>query len=195
MTQKTVAAVILAGGQSRRMGQDKALIEWDGQPLLVRTYQAVQAWSTVVCVVTPHCDRYRHCLPASCVLLPEMQPDGPLMALNQVLPCLLVDWVLVLACDLPHLDGTILRQASDRLGQLPDEVMAWVPRRGDRWEPLCGFYRQQCWPSLQTFTQQGGRSFQQWLGTIPVQEWLLAHPKLLTNCNTPAELEQARQQT
>jgi molybdopterin-guanine dinucleotide biosynthesis protein A len=193
MAQATLATVILAGGQSRRMGQDKALIEWDGQPLLVRTYETVRALSTVVCVMSPRCDRYRRLLPSDCLLLPEAQPDGPLMALNQALPCLIVDWVLVLACDLPHLDGAILQQASQQLDQLPADVVAWVPRRGDRWEPLCGFYRRQCRAALQIFAQQGGRSFQRWLDTIPVQEWRLEHPQMLINCNTPDELEQARQ--
>lgn len=195
MTPTKLATVILAGGQSRRMGQDKALIEWDGQPLLVRTYDAVRQVSAVVCVVSPRCDRYRRLLPTDCVLLPESNPDGPLMALNQALPCLIADWVLVVACDLPHLDETVLRQASQHLGQLPDEVLAWVPRRGDRWEPLCGFYRRRCRASLQAFAQQGGRSFQQWLGTITVEEWPLDQPQMLINCNTPDDLEQARQQT
>ena len=66
------------------MGQDKALLQVDGQPLLVRTCQIAAAICNPVAVVTPWVDRYRPVLPKTIHLIQEPYPDhsrsaGPLM--------------------------------------------------------------------------------------------------------------------
>ena len=72
--------MILAGGHSRRMGQDKALLKLpDGQQLLSRTAQIAQQLTADVVVVTPWPDRYRTMLPPSIRWVTEspMPPQSP----------------------------------------------------------------------------------------------------------------------
>jgi len=52
------SAVVLAGGQSRRLGQDKSLLLLDGQPLLVRTLEKLAAVSDDLIVVSNHPQHY-----------------------------------------------------------------------------------------------------------------------------------------
>jgi molybdopterin-guanine dinucleotide biosynthesis protein A len=69
-----------------------------------------------------------------------------------------------------------------------------VPYQNSRWEPLCGFYRQQSLPSLQSFIDQGGRSFQVWLNQISAIPLPVGEPEavMLSNCNTLEEFEQLK---
>jgi len=98
-------------------------------------------------------------------------------------------WVLLLACDLPRLSPETLNAGVAQLPTLSSEVLALVSRNPKGWEPLCGFYRQACLATLQPFVQEGGRSFQHWLETIPVQPWHLEDQTVLFNCNTVADWE------
>lgn len=185
-----LSALILAGGLSSRMGEDKALSLWKGIPLLQHVCTIAANCCPAVYVITPWPDRYKT-LVANVYWIHENQSgQGPLVALTQGLMHIPTDWVLLLACDLPCLQVTVLQQWAMQLATLPDEILALVPYHTDRWEPLCAFYHRQAQPSLQAFVQQGGRSFQQWLAqnpvqSIPVETEMVA---MLRNCNTPEEL-------
>lgn len=190
-----VSVLILAGGQSSRMGEDKALMVIDHKPLLQRVCDVAVQVSSSVYILTPWGERYRSIMPANCQVLPESQPSqGPLVALAEGLTTLNTDWVLLLACDLPFLDPIILQQWINQLDQVPESTLAVVPHQESRWQPLCGFYRRQCDVCLQQHIQQGGRSFQQWLPQIEVRPIPIdqTQTSMLLNCNTPTEFQRIR---
>ena len=112
-----------------------------------------------------------------------------MVALSQGLGEISADWVLVLACDLPLLDGRVLGQWRSQLSSLPFSTLALVPHH-DYWHPLCGFYRPQALPNLEKFLSEGGKSFQAWLDRLPAQKISLspAEVKMLWNCNSPEDL-------
>ncbi|MEO0870008.1 MAG: molybdenum cofactor guanylyltransferase, partial [Cyanobacteria bacterium J06642_11] len=64
---------------------------------------------------------------------------------------------------------------------------AALPRHLSRWEPLCGFYHRRCLPALTKAIQQNERSFQKWLANETVVPLQVTDPKMLRNCNTPAQ--------
>lgn len=196
-TQKpALAALVLAGGKSSRMGKDKALIPWQGTPILKRVCQTAATCCQQVYILTAWSERYQDLLGEKYQYLKEFNPgQGPLVALAQGLAQITrdysIDWILLLACDLPQLETEILKTWSNQLSQLPPETLALVPRRREGWEPLCGFYRPAVRNSLQNFIEQGGRSFQVWLSNLPAQSIAVGEKeaKMLWNCNTPADLD------
>jgi molybdopterin-guanine dinucleotide biosynthesis protein A len=199
----TITGFVLAGGQSRRMGSDKALIHCGDEVLIQRTCRVALGCADRVYVVTPWGERYRPFLPPTVEIWPE-SPDldsegrrpGPLVALASVVSALVDDtdpppaWVLALACDLPNLDEATLRDWASHLDSLPPSVMVYLPRIQGRWEPLCGFYRVACGASWQTYLETGGRSFQGWLNQQSVAAIPNVDPAWLINLNTPDDLTQ-----
>jgi molybdopterin-guanine dinucleotide biosynthesis protein A len=197
----SLTAIVLAGGQSSRMGQDKALIALQGVPLLRQVCEVALSCTSEVCVITPWPERYQAILPDACriireVSLPgETEPHGPLIGFAQGLAQVETDWVLLLACDLPQLQVEVLQHWVTELEKTAEEAIALLPRQTKGWEPLCGFYRRQCLPRLTEFINEGGRSFQRWLAQHPVQELPVSDSQLLFNCNTPADLERLKNQS
>lgn len=188
-----IVALVLAGGQSSRMGQDKALLCFEERPLIQRVCQVAAPLTSEVYILTPRPARYQGVLSSEYHFLEESRPgEGPLVAFDQGLREITADWILLLACDLPLLETSVLENWVAQLKDLSDSILALVPVQNSRWEPLCGFYRQQCQASLQDFIKQGGRSFQKWLNLISVLPLSLdsEQSKMLWNCNTPEEFKQ-----
>ena len=188
----SLAALVLAGGKSSRMGQDKALIPWDGIPLLERVCQVASQCCQEVYIITPWSDRYQAILTAkNYQFMVESNPGlGPLVALAQGLAEIPADWVLLLACDMPLLQVEIILDWANQLNNLSTATLASVPQQETIWQPTCGFYRREALPELEKFIQQGGRSFQTWLEQIPVESILVDDrlKDMLFNCNTPMHL-------
>ena len=193
------SAIVLAGGQSSRMGQDKALIALEGVPLLRQVCEVALNCASCVYVVTPWPERYQDILPGACSVIRETpfpnqtQLHGPLVGFAQGLAEIETDWVLLLACDLPNLQVEVLQSWATKLETVPKNAIALLSKQPKGWEPLCGFYRRSCLPLLTQFINAGGRSFQRWLSQHPVQELQVSDSQIFFNCNTPSELEILRE--
>ncbi|MGB3656040.1 MAG: molybdenum cofactor guanylyltransferase, partial [Rivularia sp. (in: cyanobacteria)] len=188
----SIAALILAGGKSSRMGSDKALVDYQGKPMLLSVYQVAAACTEQVYILTPWSDRYQSILPPDCQYLVESQPGkGPVNGLYQGLEQISADWILLLACDLPLLDVEILQSWINKLPQIPASTLALVPQRSQIWEPMCGFYRKEVKTELDTFLKMGKRSFQDLLSGINVEALNVDEKTglMLFNCNSPGDLE------
>lgn len=199
-----LSALILAGGQSTRMGQDKALVKIQGIPMLLRVCSVAQEVlgengppgpptlggkaPLAVYVVTAWPERYQPLTPKGCHFIQERDPQGPLSGFAQGLAHIQTEWVLLLACDLPKIKANTLRSWAEALKDLPPSVMALISRQEKGWEPLCAFYRRASLDPLQQFLNQGGHSFQAWLSQLSVQELALTDEEMLFNCNTPEDV-------
>ena len=202
-----LSAIVLAGGRSSRMGQDKALISIGENTLLQQVCSVAQQCVSAVYVVTPWVERYQTLLndlqnpPIHFVQEQRLAEDdndilhGPLVGFAQGLTQVKTDWVLLLACDLPNLQAEVLQTWSTLLPDADKATIAFLPQNSNGWwEPLCGFYRQRCLTKLEPFIAAGGRSFQRWLSQESVQVLPLPEPQLLFNCNTPEDLEKVKAQ-
>lgn len=188
----SVAALVLAGGKSSRMGRDKALIVWHGLIILQRICQVASECCQQVYILTPWPDRYRAIISEEYQFLLEVNSgNGPLVGLADGLAQVNSDWLLLLACDMPLLESTVIRNWISELYNIPENILALVPKQADRWEPLCAFYRKEALPELQLFIDRGGRSFQAWFERIPVQAIAVGEreAKMLSNCNTYEDLD------
>jgi molybdenum cofactor guanylyltransferase len=128
-----VAAAVLAGGASRRMGRDKATLAVGGVELASLALAAAAQVADPVVLVAPEGHPARRLAAA-----PVTDPgEGPLAALAAALAALDADHVLVLAGDHPGLRVELLAH----LAGLAARGEAVACRRGPRLEPLVAVYR------------------------------------------------------
>jgi molybdenum cofactor guanylyltransferase len=191
-----LAAVILAGGQSRRMGRDKALLPV--YPLSSESVKAIDVTTLLqqTCAVAKSCtdqvfvlSSTSYDLPLGCQWVSEDPPhQGPLKAFSGCLEQIKSEWILLLACDLPYLDAQALQRWIGELEQVPASSIAYLAPHTKGWECLCGFYRQQCHQSLRNFVMAGGDSFQDWLRDQDVQTIPAVESSMFINWNSPEDL-------
>jgi molybdenum cofactor guanylyltransferase len=189
-----VTPIVLAGGLSKRMGRDKALLEIDGIPLLTRICSLGLRFSERVYVVSGR--DYEEWLPIGCHQIDDHLLEGPVYAFAEALNQIEItsSWILLLSCDLPYLNEATLKQWIEQLYQVPETAIAYLAKNPQGFsEVLCGFYRIECYQSLMAFVQQGGRSFQQWLRSQTVEELLWDDRSVFFNCNSPEDWQDAMQ--
>lgn len=193
--KQSITAIVLAGGQSSRMQRDKALLPLNGQTMLSQICTIATKCATQVYVVTPWIEKYRDILPAGCqliaetIVLPDQKSNSPLIGFFQGLQQLETEWVLLLACDLPRLRSSQVKQWSQNLATVLPSEIAFLPRNPKGYEPLCGFYRRRSLPLLEAYISAGGKSFQGWLAQYQVKEIPLRDRSCLFNCNTVEDWE------
>jgi molybdopterin-guanine dinucleotide biosynthesis protein A len=182
---RAVIGVILAGGESRRMGRDKAFLPFGGATLIEQVASRLRDVCADVLVVTNHPDPYQALgLRAVPDALPERRSlvgiyTGVLHAGGPAFVC---------GCDMPFLCPALIRHMGD-LANSADVVM---PRVKD-YEPLHAVYTPACLEPIKRVLAAGGRN----AGILTeVRARILEEPELrrfdpelrsLVNVNTPEE--------
>jgi molybdenum cofactor guanylyltransferase len=134
-----IGAVILAGGESKRMGRDKAWLEVDGQPLLARAVARVRQLGVGEIFISGRAGEDYSTL--KCPVLLDLEPGfGPLGGIERALHAVNAPLLLVLAVDLPHLPAAFLQKMAARC----DRLTGVVPKLNGGLEPLAAIYPKRC---------------------------------------------------
>jgi molybdopterin-guanine dinucleotide biosynthesis protein A len=199
-----VAAFILAGGASSRMGRDKALLDFGGVPLILHTARLLEPLVSEVTVVGSP-DRYAplglHAIADESNRQAQGGRDtpnrGPLAGIAAALAATHSIWNLVVACDLPYLSAEWLDWLLSRA--LRSRAEAVVPQTKQGMEPLAAVYRRECAAPIAAALARGMRKVSDaieelCLDLVYPREWssLDASGLILKNMNEPGDYEEAR---
>jgi molybdopterin-guanine dinucleotide biosynthesis protein A len=190
MNHDNLAAVILAGGKSLRMGRDKAFLEIDGRPLITIMLDLARPFTDLILISSNDTDAFAF---LDFRVIPDMYAQqGPLAGLHSGMLSAARELVLLLPCDVPGLSSNLLRQLIIRSGE--HDVV--VPRTSDRRiHPLPGIYRRTCLPVLERELREGRNSMFRFLQHPTLKVCQLDgssgafEDSELENLNTPADVE------
>ena len=132
-----VAAFILAGGKSTRMGADKAFLALDGRTLLARALDLARSVTHDVRIVG-EASKFRVFAPVVEDLFPAC---GPLGGIHAALRASEAELNLILAVDMPFVPPALLPFLITRARS--SAAMVTVARAGGGWQPLCAVYRRE----------------------------------------------------
>jgi molybdopterin-guanine dinucleotide biosynthesis protein A len=185
--------LVLAGGRSTRMGSDKAaLMHPDGRPLARRTLDLLSVECARVFVSLRHDQDVPPMVEESPQLVivrdPEGGSEGPLAGILCAMRSAPdSDW-LVLACDLPRLDGETLRNLVS--SRTADDVFLSYRSEFDHLpEPLCAFYAASALPILEQAHSDGIRCPRKLLIRHACRLLEPVTARALENANTPRDWE------
>lgn len=186
---------VQAGGESRRMGQDKALMPFLGRPLIQRVVDRLTPVADEVIVTTNRPEDYRFLdLP----LFPDLMPGrGALGGLYTALSSATCEVVAVVACDMPFASPSLIEEAHRLLVQEEADVV--IPDSGEGLEPMHAVYRREtCVPAIAAAIQADRWKLISWFPQVKVRilqpdEVQLQDPAGLAfwNLNTPEEFAEA----
>ena len=138
----SIEAFVLAGGRSRRMGRDKALLEWGGFTLVERALQSLRGVASTVRIVGDRED-----LACFAPVVSDTFPgSGPLGGIHAALATSTHDWNLFLPVDLPLLPAGFLVWMLERVALT--EAVATIPIAAGLPQPLCAVYHRAMEPAL-----------------------------------------------
>jgi len=132
---------ILAGGRSSRMGANKALLDFGGEPLIQRLSRRLQLWFEQVIVVTNTPEEYAFLgLPMVGDRIPGL---GPLGGLEAGLTASRHARTFFVACDMPFVNEALVRH----LVELAASYDIVVPKVRGEYEPMHAVYTKACLPT------------------------------------------------
>jgi molybdopterin-guanine dinucleotide biosynthesis protein A len=186
---KNVSGIVLAGGSSSRLGQDKALVRVAGCSLVERVVDVLRPIVSNIVLVADAADPYAHLdLPVVADVYPGV---GTLGGLHAGLSAIRTEYGLVVGCDMPFLNADLVRyMISQARGY--DVVM---PRVGRYHEPLHALYARRCASALERSIVAGQRRILLALAGLRLR--YIEEPEIkqfdpdhlsFFNVNTPADL-------
>jgi molybdopterin-guanine dinucleotide biosynthesis protein A len=202
-TAAELARYVLAGGESRRFGKDKAMAEIGGKPMLMRMCELVAAGATVAAdevKIVGATDKYGG-FGAPCIV-DRWPGEGPLGGIitalaNTAAQSTACEWNLILSCDMPFLSSDWLIFLIGRAFESKAQVV--VAKSSFGLEPLCACWRTSARPVIEEQFNLGVRkvtSVFEHLRTevLDEKDWKRfdSAGRLFWNMNTPADYEEAR---
>ncbi len=183
--------VLLAGGESRRFGHDKAFVQYQGSPF----------YKTIVNELTKHVHK---CL---IVTKPELMARfeseehadiivddrrfkgmGPLAGLISAMGVINADYYVVVACDMPLVTADLFSKLIQEAKHHP-EADAIIPIANGRIQPLCALYKYTCKDSIENELLLGDKRVMAALKQLKVRHVMIEDKDLesFTNVNTIEE--------
>lgn len=191
----SVSLAIQAGGQSSRMGQNKALMSFQGQSLVERISQRLAPAADEIILISNQPDELAF-------LGKPVHKDiwigkGPLGGLHTALTVAKYSLVAIVACDLPFASLDLLRFELDQIEK--DGWDAAIPLISGKYEPLHAVYRKEtCLPAVIEAVKQERFKLVSWLPAVKVRNItedevrkIDDKMRMFINVNTPEEFLRA----
>jgi molybdopterin-guanine dinucleotide biosynthesis protein A len=188
-----VCAVILAGGRSRRMGFNKALLDIGGQPLIRLLIERIRPVTDKILISSNDYLSYQF---LDFPVIPDhFAGHGPLAGFHSAMLQNVCSLYIVLACDLPNLKTSLLTN----LISMAEGFDAAIPRTRDGVaHPLCAVYRRTCLPSVERALKRGANKvIKTFLDDSLAIRWVgpdegKFRDTDLANINTPDDLQKVK---
>jgi molybdopterin-guanine dinucleotide biosynthesis protein A len=197
-----ISAFILTGGASSRMGKAKGLLEFGGEPLIIRIARTIEPLVSSVIAVGPS-ERYAALGLAVIedqkfgIVNERSKSPGPLAGIASALSASRTDWNLIVACDLPYLSREWVAWLLARTNVSSAQII--MPRTEGGPEPLAAVYRRECAEPIIAALQRGVRKVTDAMAQLRTDfvtegEWRHIDPdgRMLRNMNSPEDYEEAR---
>jgi len=178
-------AVIFAGGKSRRMGQDKALLPFGKHPSLSYfQYHKLQTLFEHVYLSTKE-DKFTFDAPC---IYDTGEEASPLVALLSVFETLDTEEIFVLSVDAPFVDASVIDTLMSETWGESDVIVAESP---SGLQPLCARYHRSVLPLLKQQFRQNNHKLKDLLDLASSKVVYFKDDTLFTNLNHPNEYEEA----
>ncbi len=136
----TRGAIILAGGDSKRLGQPKALLDFDGETIIERLIDSLTGWFDHLTLVTDKPELYERFPVNITGDLINDRVKSPLRGIHAGLSMSALPYQFVVACDMPFLNLDLIKY----MNKFAPDYDAVVPRINSYYQPLHAFYSRSC---------------------------------------------------
>lgn len=186
LLQEHATAIIMAGGDSDRMGTDKSMLPIGGRPMIQIIYEQLRGTFDQILISADESDPDFGILGAK-IVPDRTRKEGPLMGIASALEESANEFNFVVACDIPRIDLRFVR----RMLTEANDVDMVIPTTGEgRYEPLFAVYRKSALSAINQTLASGKRKISDVFPHCKVK--YLELETELSNLNTMADYEEFR---
>lgn len=200
-TRPRVTVVIQAGGESRRMGQSKALVEFNGRPLICRIVERLRPAADEMVITTNEADKLQFLYGMFPDVELTLAPDaydrrGALPGLYTALDAARCPFVAIVACDMVFASPRLVVAEAIEMAETDADIVVPVNKHG--FEPFHATYRKDtCLPAVRRSIDSGKSRVQSVFEDDAIKVVEFSQDKVLRveprggcfiNTNTPDEL-------
>jgi molybdenum cofactor guanylyltransferase len=185
-----ITGIVLAGGKSSRMGQDKGLMLLQGKAMVLHVIEQLQPQVAEVLLVA-NAPAYQQ---FGFRVVPDLVAEaGPMGGIYTGLTASASEYTIVLSCDMPFISAEAVRYLIEHAREDVDICVASLQ---GQMQPLFGLYRKSCLPLLEKSLSRGEYKLQTLIRQaahqlLPLDVLAEGQPRLFANLNTPEEFEKA----
>lgn len=190
MQHENITVQIMAGGQSRRMGTDKAFVTLGGKTLLERAVDTWKDWGSAVFLSVGGEDREKVAPAGTLPVFDRYPACGPMGGLHGGLLACSTEFILLCAVDSPFLKPEHAQKLVEAIGSSD----ACVYEIDGEPQPLFGLYRTTCLSVAQTLLMQGELRMTRLLEAVHTVRIPAEDRAVFRNLNTPEDLVAAEQE-
>lgn len=190
----TTYGVILAGGKSSRMGENKSFLKVDGTPSVERVINTMSKVTDKRILITNDFAAYEHL--GLQQYSDRYQDKGPLAGLETAFYHTDGEWYVIAACDMPFVHEDIFTYL---LSFRSEDVDAIIPNVDGRDHPLSGIYKRSALPAIQKQIAANNlrvRSFFSDINVVTVDDFSMFDEQIVTkhffNMNNPEQYKEAK---
>ena len=188
-SKNKITGIILSGGKSRRMGENKAFIKIEGVPIIQRIYTLFKELFQEVIIVTNQVELFNN---FDSKIYSDLLPNkGVLGGLYTGIFFSTFRYSFCVACDMPFIKQSLVQYLIKHIGD--EDVI--VPRTKDGLQPLHAIYSKHCLDPIKIIIEQGKYKIIDFYHMVKVKiveenDFVSLDPlrKSFINVNTPEEL-------
>ena len=189
-----IGCIILAGGKSSRMGEDKALLEYEGKYFIEKIAEELSFFDEKI-IARGNNSALTKITDSDWKVIPDIYLNhGPMGGLHAALRECELEAMFVVTCDMPLITGELVKQICNEMheqhGILEDNIDALIAVTNDgKYHPLCGIYKKELYQVMEKHLKQDNNRMMSILKSCNVKYLELDEEasRQLANVNTRKE--------
>jgi len=176
-----ITGVVLAGGESSRMGEDKSLMQFKEQALIAFSINALNPFCKEVLISS---DKEKHQRFKLKTISDEYQKIGPIAGIHSALKNSETDYIIILPCDSPMVKSEFVKYL---ISQIKRDTRAIVPKYQDYQEPLFAIYHKNILSEIEEQIQKQDYRLTNLLKKVGADVIQVKDRSCFVNINTPED--------
>lgn len=183
-----MTGILMAGGKSSRMKQDKGFVKFDGKPMAQHGIDLLKPFFSDCRISANNKDYETFGLPVISDIYSDIGPMGGIHACLSSIP---QKYMFLLGCDLPNINENLI---SRLLKEVDGNEIILPVHSSNQLEPLCGIYSKSILKQIELMIEDKNYKLHNLIVNcktkyVRVDDLLEENPRLFDNINTPAQLQ------
>ena len=179
--KRDITGVVLAGGESSRMGEEKSLMQFKKQKLIDFSISALRPYCSEILISS---SKAIHQMVSCRIIADEFRKIGPIAGIHSALKNSKTDFIIILPCDSPMVKPQFVQYLISQIGNMDKAI---VPQYQENKEPLFAVYHKSILPVIESQINNQDYRLTHLLEKVKARVIEVTDRSCFVNINTPED--------